>query len=153
MSQPNPPQRREPELPYSEATGNSIPPASESGRGECLQSWKEISAYLERDPRTAQRWEKLENLPVHRHIHSKAGSVYAYTFEIDAWQQSRTKQAALEDGSLPLATATPPIAGPRKRLWVLTAGSLAIVTAGLVYFARMGQRPVVLEPVPLSICR
>ena len=32
-----------------------------------LQSWKEIAAYLDRDERTAQSWEKAEGLPVRRH--------------------------------------------------------------------------------------
>jgi len=31
-----------------------------------LESWKEIAAYLGRDVRTAQRWERLGGLPVHR---------------------------------------------------------------------------------------
>jgi Tol biopolymer transport system component len=50
-----------------------------------LESWKEIAAYLKRDVRTVQRWEKRENLPVHRHIHSKLGTVYAYKAELDVW--------------------------------------------------------------------
>jgi hypothetical protein len=54
-----------------------------------LDSWKEIAAYLDRRIRTAQRWEKREGLPVHRHIHSKASSVYAFKHEVDAWRQSR----------------------------------------------------------------
>ncbi len=39
-----------------------------------LQSWKEIADYLERDIRTAQRWEEPGGLPVRRHGGS-AGSV------------------------------------------------------------------------------
>ena len=54
-----------------------------------LESWKEIAAYLERDIRTAHRWEKLEGLPVHRHSHSRRASVYAYRSEIDAWREAR----------------------------------------------------------------
>ena len=50
-----------------------------------LDSWKEIAAYLKRDVRTVQRWEKREGLPVHRHVHDKLSSVYAYRFELDAW--------------------------------------------------------------------
>jgi hypothetical protein len=34
-----------------------------------LDSWKEIAAYLKRDVRTVQRWEKREEMPVHRHLH------------------------------------------------------------------------------------
>src|SRR5947209_9124290 len=58
------------------------PPASNNGR---LDSWKEIAVYLGRDVRTVQRWEKKEGLPVHRHIHEKLGTVYAYRSEIDVW--------------------------------------------------------------------
>ena len=31
-----------------------------------LDSWKEIAAYLKRDVTTVQRWEKREDMPVHR---------------------------------------------------------------------------------------
>ena len=54
-----------------------------------LESWKEIGAYLQRDVRTAHRWEKEEGLPVHRHTHNSRSSVYAYPSEIDAWRASR----------------------------------------------------------------
>jgi Tol biopolymer transport system component len=53
--------------------------------GQQLESWKEIAAYLKKDVRTVQRWEKQESLPIHRHVHSKLGTVYAYKAEIDAW--------------------------------------------------------------------
>src|SRR5215831_17459506 len=56
-------------------------PESPSGR---LDSWKEIAAYLKRDERTVRRWEG-EGLPVHRKLHKKQASVYAYRTEIDAW--------------------------------------------------------------------
>ena len=52
------------------ATGGVGPP-------DLLDSWKQIAAYVNRNVRTAQRWEKRENLPVHRHFHRKACSVYA----------------------------------------------------------------------------
>src|SRR5258707_15515092 len=49
-----------------------------------LDSWKEIATYLNRDERTVRRWE-AEGLPVHRKLHKKQASVYAYKGEIDAW--------------------------------------------------------------------
>jgi predicted DNA-binding transcriptional regulator AlpA len=55
-----------------------------------LDSWKKIAAYLNRDVRTAYRWEKTEGLPVHRHQHASRSSVYAYASEIDAWVSQRT---------------------------------------------------------------
>jgi TolB-like protein/Tfp pilus assembly protein PilF len=54
-----------------------------------LDSWKEIAAYLHRDVKTVQRWEKREGMPVHRHQHDRMGSVYAFSSELDAWVQSR----------------------------------------------------------------
>ena len=57
--------------------------------GDRLDSWKEIAAYLKRSVRTVTRWEREEGLPVHRHVHSKSGSVYAYKVELDAWWANR----------------------------------------------------------------
>ncbi|MGB7668136.1 MAG: hypothetical protein WBL66_12840, partial [Candidatus Acidiferrales bacterium] len=59
-------------------------------RSERLDSWKEIAAYLGRHVRTLHLWEKAEKLPVHRHIHSKRGTVYAFKSELDVWKQART---------------------------------------------------------------
>ena len=50
-----------------------------------LNSWKEIAAFLQKDVRTVQRWEKNERLPVHRKPHDKLSSVYAYESELEAW--------------------------------------------------------------------
>src|SRR5512133_186569 len=66
--------------------GSVQPLKSSEGR---LDSWKEIAAYLHRDVTTAQRWEKREGMPVHRHLHDKAGSVYAFSSELEAWQKNR----------------------------------------------------------------
>jgi Helix-turn-helix domain len=54
-----------------------------------LDSWKEIAAYLKRDVTTVQRWEKREEMPVHRHLHDRIGSVYASRADLDAWMRSR----------------------------------------------------------------
>src|SRR5438105_10187668 len=69
--------------------GSSDRPASER-----LDSWKEIAAYLRREVRTVQRWERSEGLPVHRHLHEKLGTIYAYRSELDNWWHSR--QAGIE---------------------------------------------------------
>ena len=50
-----------------------------------LDSWKEIAAHLNRDVTTVQRWEKREGMPVHRHLHDRSGSVYAFKSELDTW--------------------------------------------------------------------
>jgi hypothetical protein len=59
-----------------------------------LDSWKEIAAYLRREVRTAQRWERREGLPIHRHSHSKGSSVWALKHEVDAWLASRDRVAS-----------------------------------------------------------
>lgn len=58
---------------------------------EPLDSWKEIAAYLNRNVRTVQRWEKHEGLPIHRHVHERASSVSACKMEIDAWRKQRSR--------------------------------------------------------------
>jgi len=62
--------------------------------GKPLQSWKEIAAYLERDQRTARRWEKEEALPIRRHREGRRSSVYAYPSELDGWRAAREPKSA-----------------------------------------------------------
>jgi TolB-like protein/Tfp pilus assembly protein PilF len=57
-----------------------------------LESWGEIAAYLRREIRTVQRWEKYQNLPVRRLQIGKLGSVYAYRSELDRWYKERQPQ-------------------------------------------------------------
>ncbi len=64
-------------------------------QGRRLESWKEIAAYLGRDVTTVRRWEKREGLPVRRLHHSRLGSVYAYTAELDAWRNERVSDATV----------------------------------------------------------
>lgn len=59
-----------------------------------LRSWKEIAAYLRASVATVQRWEKVEGLPVHRHLHNQLGSAYANTSEIDSWRIQRSPEAS-----------------------------------------------------------
>src|SRR3984957_2806633 len=65
----------------SKSQPSSSSPESSADR---LGSWKEIAAYLKRDERTVRRWES-EGLPVHRKVHKKQASVFAYKAEIEAW--------------------------------------------------------------------
>src|SRR5277367_4089388 len=81
---------------------NGVPPASphlpNASDGDHLDSWKEIAAYLKRQVRTLQRWERAENLPVHRHRHDRLDSVYAYKSELDAWRHQREPRAQQQKG-------------------------------------------------------
>jgi hypothetical protein len=91
-----------------------------------LGSWKEIAAYLKRDVTTVQRWERREGMPVHRHLHDKAGSVYAFRAELDAWVASR-KVAPVFQGS-PAPSPDVPAANRRGTRW--GAWTIAAVLAG-----------------------
>ncbi len=60
---------------------------------EILDSWKDISVYLERDIRTCARWEKELGLPVHRFDEdSPRSKVFAYKSEIDQWLKEKKIQ-------------------------------------------------------------
>jgi dienelactone hydrolase len=90
---------------------------------ERLDSWKEIAAYLKRDERTVRRWEK-EGLPVHRKVHKKQASVFAYREEIEAWWNS--DRLRLEQvGQQP--------ARKRRLLWLL----VGFVVAGVLVAAAL----------------
>ena len=101
---------------------NPMDRPGESSAGERLDSWKEIAAYLKREVRTVQRWEKSEDLPVYRHVHDKLGTIYAYKVEIDAWW--RNGHERLEAREQPENTNAP----TRRRLWwAVAAGAVAMV--------------------------
>jgi Tol biopolymer transport system component len=103
-----------------------------------LDSWKKIAVYLKRDITTVQRWEKREGMPVHRHVHDKTGSVYAFRSELDAWSQTRSAQPGLdaaedEPAGLPLRRPT------NAAMTYLIAGSLvlaALAILGVVWYER-----------------
>ena len=77
------------EITLSDIPPDAEPDLSQERRGERLDSWKEIAVYLKRDVATVRRWEKRESLPVHRHLHEKLGSVFAYASELEAWAEGR----------------------------------------------------------------
>jgi thioredoxin-like negative regulator of GroEL len=61
-----------------------------------LDSWKSIADYLERSPRTVQRWHTTHGLPVH-HFGGCKGSVFAYSHEIDRWLTSLGEESRGSD--------------------------------------------------------
>jgi Tol biopolymer transport system component len=105
-----------------------------------LDSWKEIAAYLNRDVTTVQRWEKREGMPVHRHLHDRMGSVYAFRADLDAWTRSRKPPAAVQENSsdsLP-ANLTPPAA--RAGIWTsLTRHRFVLPLVALVTTLAIGM--------------
>src|SRR5262249_52071128 len=62
-----------------------------------LESWGQIAAYLHREIRTVQRWERYHGLPVRRLLVGRLSTVYAYRSELDKW--FRERQPRLESES------------------------------------------------------
>jgi|GEM_PF-3349093 len=57
-----------------------------------LDSWKEISSYLERSEKTCRKWERDFNLPIHRLEDSPKARVFAYTDELNKWWENHLRQ-------------------------------------------------------------
>ncbi len=99
------------------------PPSAKKPPEKRLDSWKEIATYLNRDVTTVQRWEKCEGMPVHRHLHDKRGSVYAFPAELDGWARSRQFLLVAEgrsrqnSGITADTHAPPPANAPGNTLW------------------------------------
>jgi len=112
---------------------------------ERLDSWKEIAAFLGRGVRTVQRWEEVERLPVHRHVHSHGGTVFAYKSELRTWSSQRQTVAVAEQLPATVETRFVEVAGskpPRSRQKVLIAGLIAaiVILASTAVFALIFER-------------
>ena len=133
-----------------------IPPSNRTP-AERLDSWKEIAAYLKRDVTTAQRWEKREGMPVHRHVHDRLGSVYALTPELDTWLQSR-RPSIDEDEKQPEA-GTPAIAqgnqgrrtSARAHRWLALAVVAGMGLLAAAYLAYRGRTQYAARPTIKSL--
>ena len=113
----------------------SGPGTGADAQGRRLESWKEIAAYLGRDVTTGRRWEKREGLPVHRLHHSRLGSVYAYTTELDAWRDERAPAGATDaPDARPVSEVLR--SGVRARAAAALAALALTVAVGLLWLVR-----------------
>ena len=115
---------------------------------------------LNRSEKTVRRWEEKEGLPVHRLLHEKRGSVYAYADELDAWWESRKSQdgepneVSSPQSAQQVSAATPPDAVAdislrrlSRRVAVLIVcvvsaiGIGAFVRSGLLRSVQSGSQP------------
>src|SRR5882672_6463813 len=107
-------------------------PRRNDEREDRLDSWKEIAAYLGREVRTVQGWEKNEALPIHRHQHARLGSVYAFKPELDAWRESRK---AVVESSAPVDQPVSEATKPRLPILLLAgAGLILVAFLGFVFW-------------------
>ncbi|HVQ19990.1 MAG TPA: hypothetical protein VMS23_02975, partial [Terrimicrobiaceae bacterium] len=115
------------------------PGTGADSQGRRLESWKEIATYLGRDVTSVRRWEKREGMPVHRHVHDKRGSVYAYSSELDAWLQSRglhleeKEEERREEKSEEAEGDHGPSETPWARRWLVLSGIAVLALLALIY--------------------
>jgi len=121
--------------------------SSDSPLSKRLDSWKEIAAHFDRDVTTVQRWEKREAMPVHRHQHDRAGSIYAFTAELDEWARGRNVRVATQenksDNDVPAAAplALPPRAAAsasrsRWKVFLPLAAVIALLAIAVSFWLR-----------------
>ena len=109
------------------------PPAANPSEDR-LDSWKEIATYLNRDVTTVQRWERREGMPVHRHVHDKMGSVYAFRADLDAWARSRS----LRTGYGIRSRSSRSTRTRRRILWTLAAAGAALLAGAALWLQSRG---------------
>jgi Tol biopolymer transport system component len=123
----------------SDSPPRASPAAAERVPSDRLDSWKEIAAYLKRDVTTVQRWEKREGMPVHRHLHDKGGSVFAFRSDLDAWDRNRSVGVTAAE-----AEPTSPTFGaaPRWRWSAWLVAAIGLATLAIVAW-QVQRRPAV----------
>jgi Tol biopolymer transport system component len=118
-----------------------LPAPETSPNGRRLESWKEISGYLNREVRTAMRWEKERGLPVHR-IPGKRSGVYAVAAEVDAWLHA---EAARDSNGNGLPEAMPPLphTKPQKpALWLVVSATIGLLGIAAFLVAMSELKPI-----------
>lgn len=112
--------------------GHAPPDAPDRRANDRLDSWGEIAAYLRRGVRTVRRWEREEGLPVHRHVHRKSGSVYAFKSELDDWWSNRSSRPNQPEGESPPRYSS-------RRGWIL--GICLLIGTAVAVWIKPGSPP------------
>ena len=92
-----------------------------------LIGWKRIAKYLGCSERTARRWEREEQLPVHRQQHEKRSTVFALPAELDEWLGTRA--------DLPLGSGSDPATRSTRSRGPAIVAVAAIALAAVALFA------------------
>ena len=105
-------------------------------KDDLLQTWKEISAYLDCDSRTCARWEKELGLPVYRFKGMGKSRVFAYRSEIDAWREKRAHSRPQENRSEHSRRRK-----GMKTYYVVLAAAAVVITTVLFFLPRSSRNP------------
>ncbi|MES2394028.1 MAG: tetratricopeptide repeat protein [Acidobacteriota bacterium] len=125
---------------------------------ERIDSWKGVAAFLSRDRRTVQRWEKDRGLPVHR-VPGGNGTIFAFKTELKAWLQSVPAEVndpprAARSSPNQIIKRSPGAAfnalarssWQSPKAWISVACALSLVPLALL-FAKHRQAPVAVQTV------
>ncbi len=115
-----------------------------------LVSWKEIGAYLRRDPRTCQRWQSELDLPVHRMNESPKARIYAYPDELDRWLEDKLNVSESPKGShrpAPTLGTVNVELTPLRILLLIVALTAISLTATILWRPPWATKP---RPAPLN---
>ena len=91
-----------------------------------LESWKEISGYLQRSIKTCQRWEIELGLPIHRLDGTPSARVFANPAELDAWMAEKLSHIRERPG------AASTNGWDAKKALRIAAGTLAVLTTAAI---------------------
>lgn len=96
-----------------------------------LESWKEISLYLQRSVKTCQRWEVELGLPIHRLDGTPSARVFANPDELDAWISEKLSHIRERPGTAPM---------PPRRLGKLLGAVMrpAVILPGVAVLLAVG---------------
>lgn len=93
-----------------------------------LDSWKAIAIFIDRNERTAKRWEEECGMPVHRVPGRTRGPVYAFRSEIEEWLQT---QASSEE-NVPVPPANDVIKAPVGQSRMRWRGAAIVVAVAVL---------------------
>ena len=102
-----------------------------------LESWKEISDYLNRSIKTCQRWEVELGLSIHRLDGTPSARVFAYADELDRWMAEKLNSAEAKARESALIRH-------KKKKWVFITASVITIfaVAALLIWRFFFQQPV-----------
>ena len=104
-----------------------------------LDSWKEISDYLERSEKTCRKWEKELGLPIHRLEDSPKARVIAYREELDNWMKEKFSETGKEKSKKIVSSAIRK--GKIPKLWLVIGIAILTVAALLIIFLLQRSEP------------
>ena len=102
---------------------------------ELLESWKEISAYLNRNIRTCQYWENKYALPIHRLEDSPKARVFAYKKELDRWLEETLREGEPAQKSIFITFLQ-----KNKTLSIFTLVLLSLVIIAVIFLQLFPER-------------